>query len=272
MGKKYEFDAVIMKVQDMDGAYVEVPFDIKEEFGKRRVAVHATFDGVEYDGQVVRMGTPCHIIGIRKDIRRTIEKQPGDMVHVTFEEREAQMAKKGATKGKLRKMLGSYDSEYIISLMRLIETQSKTTIVNWCIDYAEKNILAIYENAYPCDGRPRAALEGARDWLAGKIKLPAAKKLILDAHSAAREAEDKPGAQAAARAAGQAASSIHMPAHSLGIAFYGSAAIAYDRIGTEAALEVYEQIAKEVCMAMETDLRAVAVETEGNTAKIKWHC
>lgn len=82
-----EFDAVIKKVPDIDGAYVEIPFDVKEVFGKGRVAVHATFDGIPYDGQVVRMGTPCHIIGIRKDIRAQIGKQPGDTVHVTLRER-----------------------------------------------------------------------------------------------------------------------------------------------------------------------------------------
>lgn len=36
---------------------------------------------------------------------------------------------------KLRKMLGSADSPYIVSLMRLIETQSKETIAGWCLDY-----------------------------------------------------------------------------------------------------------------------------------------
>ncbi|NLY44500.1 MAG: DUF1905 domain-containing protein [Tissierella sp.] len=86
--KIYEFDAIIHKVPDIDGAYVEIPFDVREEFGKGRVLVHATFDGVPYDGQVVRMGTPCHIIGLRKDIRSKIEKQSGDMVHVTLRERE----------------------------------------------------------------------------------------------------------------------------------------------------------------------------------------
>lgn len=86
--KTYEFDAIIHKVPDIDGAYVEIPFDVREEFGKGRVLVHATFDGVPYDGQVVRMGTPCHIIGLRKDIRSKIGKQPGDMVHVTLWERE----------------------------------------------------------------------------------------------------------------------------------------------------------------------------------------
>ena len=74
MGKTYEFEAVIKKVPDIDGAYIEFPYDVKMEFGKGRVAVHATFDGVPYDGLLVRMGTSCHIIGVRKDIRQQIRK------------------------------------------------------------------------------------------------------------------------------------------------------------------------------------------------------
>jgi len=85
MGSKtYEFDAVIIKNPDMDAAYIEIPFDVKEAFGKGRVPVSATFDSEPYDGQLVRMGTPCHIIGIRKDIRAKIGKQPGDTIHVTI--------------------------------------------------------------------------------------------------------------------------------------------------------------------------------------------
>ena len=82
-----EFDAVILQNGDMDAAYVEVPFDIKVLFGKGRLLVHATFDGVPYVGQIVKMGTPCHIIGIRKDIRKQIGKSFGDPVHVTFFQR-----------------------------------------------------------------------------------------------------------------------------------------------------------------------------------------
>ncbi len=85
--KTYSFDAVIQKVEDIDGAYVEIPFDVRAEFGKGRVAVNATFDGEPYAGSVVRMGTPCHILGLRKDIRKKIGKQPGDIVHVTITER-----------------------------------------------------------------------------------------------------------------------------------------------------------------------------------------
>ena len=83
----YEFDAVIRKNPDMDAAYVEIPFDVKEAFGRGRVPVQAEFDGVQYDGQLVKMGTPCHVIGIRKDIRAKIGKQPGDVVRVTLAER-----------------------------------------------------------------------------------------------------------------------------------------------------------------------------------------
>ena len=83
----YEFDAVIQKVPDIDGAYVEFPWDVRELFGKGRVKVDATFDGAAYAGSLVRMGTPGHILGLRKDIRAKIGKQPGDLVHVTVRER-----------------------------------------------------------------------------------------------------------------------------------------------------------------------------------------
>lgn len=93
MSKTYEFDAEIIKEAQHGGAYVEIPFDVKEAFGKARVPVHATFDGEPYDGQVVRMGTPCHIIGIRKDIRKKIAKEPGDTIHVTLAERVPEKSK-----------------------------------------------------------------------------------------------------------------------------------------------------------------------------------
>lgn len=86
--KIYEFDAVIQKVPDIDGAYVEFTYDVKAEFGKGRVKVHAIFDGYPYDGSLVKMKTPCHIIGIQKEIRKQIGKQPGDTIHVTIQERE----------------------------------------------------------------------------------------------------------------------------------------------------------------------------------------
>ena len=72
----------------MDAAYIEFPYDVEKEFGKKRVPVNATFDGVAYEGSLVRMETECHIIGIRKDIRAKINKQAGEKISVTIKERE----------------------------------------------------------------------------------------------------------------------------------------------------------------------------------------
>jgi len=93
MKKIYEFEAEIRKVPDIDGAYVAIPFDVKKEFGKCRVKVHATFDGEGYDVSIVNMGIKnddgsiCYILGLRKDIRAKIGKKPGDNVKVTVTER-----------------------------------------------------------------------------------------------------------------------------------------------------------------------------------------
>jgi hypothetical protein len=87
--KKYEYDSAIYPT-GRGGAYVAFPFDIRAEFGKGRVKVHATFDGEPYDGSIVNMGVKnddgsvCYVIGILKDIRAKIGKQPGDTVHVTI--------------------------------------------------------------------------------------------------------------------------------------------------------------------------------------------
>ena len=83
------FSAVILQNQDMDAAYVEVPYDIKKLFGKGRLLVNAAFDGVPYRGQVVKMGTPCYIIGVTKQIRRQIGKSFGDIVEVDLQERNS---------------------------------------------------------------------------------------------------------------------------------------------------------------------------------------
>jgi len=91
MGKTYEYDAVIMASESgRGGAYVPFPYDIREEFGKGRVKVLVTFDNEPYEGSVVNMGvknpdgSTCYVIGILKDIRSKINKQPGDTVHVVI--------------------------------------------------------------------------------------------------------------------------------------------------------------------------------------------
>lgn len=137
-------------------------------------------------------------------------------------------------------MLGAADSPYILSLMRLIETQSKTTIADWCVDYAKAHILEIYQKAYPQDERVPRVLAAYRQFRQGEDKVSAGIKV----------AELK---KAVARA-------------------NGAAAIAYDRVGLEEKPEVYDGIAAQECEKMEAALRAVAVEDEPNPAKINWYC
>jgi hypothetical protein len=93
----YEFEAVIQaSAVGKGGTYVAFPYDLRIEFGKGRVKVHATFDGEPYDGSIVNMGvknadgTVCYIIGLRKDIRCKIGKQAGDTVRITITERQRQ--------------------------------------------------------------------------------------------------------------------------------------------------------------------------------------
>ncbi len=93
MSKLYEFESIIYPVPDKGGAYVIFPYDIRQEFGKGRVKVAATFDGHSYQGSIVNMGIKdeagnvCYIIGIQKAIRAAIGKQAGDRVQVTIQER-----------------------------------------------------------------------------------------------------------------------------------------------------------------------------------------
>jgi len=92
--KRYEFDGMIHEVLDNGGAYVIFPWDIREEFGKGRIKVHAEFDGIPYDGSIVNMGVKdetggtCYVIGLLKAIRKQLGKGDGDVIHVVIREKE----------------------------------------------------------------------------------------------------------------------------------------------------------------------------------------
>ncbi len=84
----HRFTANIIQNGTMDAAYIVVPIDIRKEYGKGRLKVEATFDGVPYSGSVVNMGVKdaegnvCYIIGITKAIRQKIGKTFGDSILV----------------------------------------------------------------------------------------------------------------------------------------------------------------------------------------------
>jgi hypothetical protein len=173
---------------------------------------------------------------------------------------------------KARKMLSDLEAPYIRELMKQIETQSKPTLAHWAVDYADRVILPVWKKRCKDDSRPENALQAARAWLSGAIKLPQAKAVILECHAAARESEADPAAQAAARAIGQCASTIHSARHCIGLAFYGALAVAYDTLGPDVPWQRLEQCAACECWRMLEALRAVSVDNEPNPAKIGWKC
>jgi len=174
---------------------------------------------------------------------------------------------------KLRKTLGDVNAPSTIALMRLLDTQSKETIGNWCMNYAAEHILPIFEKHCPGDDLPLKALLAARNYLNGKVKFPEVKNIILnECHAAARELDGDPVAQAAARACGQGAAVVHTLSHALGLYFYAAAAVAYDRLGLNAAAAEYDKVAEELCADYTAALEAVAVDNEPNPAKIRWNC
>ncbi|NLW11231.1 MAG: hypothetical protein GX028_04350 [Clostridiaceae bacterium] len=178
---------------------------------------------------------------------------------------------------KRKKMLSDMNASYIQSLMRLIETQSKTTLVRWAIDYAQEYLLPLFEkytekSDLPADIRPYQALMAAQAWLEGQIKLPEAKAAILRCHQSARENENSAAAQAAARAIGQCASTIHSARHCIGLALYGALALAYDQLGDDAQWEDLETASAAECANMQAALKKIAIANETDPARITWHC
>ena len=95
--RRYEYDAILHEMED-GGAYVVFPWNIREEYGKGRLKVHALFDDIPYEGSIVNMGLKkedgsiCYIIGVLKSIRKKLGKKDGDPVHVVINPRETEKA------------------------------------------------------------------------------------------------------------------------------------------------------------------------------------
>ena len=94
----------------------------------------------------------------------------------------------------------------------------------WAAECAER-VLPLFEAERPHDRRPRAAIEALREFIAtGRFSMKVVREASLSAHAAARAVPDGP-ARYAARAAGQAVATAHVPAHSRAAALYAAKAI-----------------------------------------------
>jgi hypothetical protein len=87
----------------------------------------------------------------------------------------------------------------------------------WAAACAE-HVLDLFEAAQPQDPRPREAIEHARAWMRGEVKMMQARAAGGRAMAAARDLRGAP--RHAAYAAGQAGAVAHVAAHELGAAAY----------------------------------------------------
>ncbi len=109
--------------------------------------------------------------------------------------------------------------------MRKYSKQDHKALATWAADCAQR-ALPIFENAYPNDDRPRKAIQACRRWVrTGVFKMSEIRGASLSAHAAARKAKKNGAACFAARAAGQAVATAHVPQHTFGSVYYALKAV-----------------------------------------------
>ncbi len=110
--------------------------------------------------------------------------------------------------------------------MKKYSKQDQISMATWAADCAER-VLGLFEKAYPEDDRPRKAVETCRTWVrTGVFRMDEIRGASLAAHAAARDAKENDAACFAARAAGQAVATAHVPQHAYGAAYYALKAVA----------------------------------------------
>jgi hypothetical protein len=92
----------------------------------------------------------------------------------------------------------------------------------WAAECAE-HVLPLFQREWPEDDRPRRALERARAWVRGEVRMQDARTAAGHANGAARDLRGAP--RFAAYAAAQAANVAHVAAHDLGAAAYAIKAV-----------------------------------------------
>jgi hypothetical protein len=123
---------------------------------------------------------------------------------------------------KSKSSLIQYQDERIMEIVR--KTDHKTLAV-WALDCAER-VLPYFEEKYPEDRRPQNAIQTLQTWInTGVFKMSVIRQASLASHASAREVGKDNAARSAARAAGQAVATAHVPTHSMGSAIYALQAI-----------------------------------------------
>ena len=139
-------------------------------------------------------------------------------------------------------VLFAKDAEFLQDLTMLFREQNHRVMVLWALDFAARSVAQL-EETYPNESRPREALEAARAWAAGKIKMRLAQRKILDCHALAKELDSREDI-ALCHAVGQACAVVHTAGHAIGYPMYDLSAIVY-RLGIGNCADAVEQRKRE---------------------------
>ena len=126
---------------------------------------------------------------------------------------------------KKNQVLLSKDSPYLQDVRQLFQEQNHRVMVLWAFDFAAETIKELKEK-YPNENRPQQALETAKDWAAGKIKMRLAQQSILACHAFAKDIDCKEDI-AMCHAVGQACAVVHTAGHAIGYPIYDLTSIIY---------------------------------------------
>jgi hypothetical protein len=111
------------------------------------------------------------------------------------------------------------------SMVELVRRTDHKSLAVWAVDCVER-VMPYFEESYPDDHRPRNAIESLQAWInTGVFKMADIRKASLASHAAAREVGEDNAPRSAARAAGQAVATAHVPTHAIGAANYALQAI-----------------------------------------------
>lgn len=134
-------------------------------------------------------------------------------------------------------ILFSRDSLLLAELSRQIRGTNRRALILWALDLAGETV-EMLEARYPADPRPREAVEAARSWAKGDIKMPVAKQAILNCHAMAKDLTS-PADAARCHAVAQGCSVVHTSGHALGYPIYELTAIVLEQ-GLETCREAME--------------------------------
>lgn len=138
------------------------------------------------------------------------------MIDIWLDEVKIKLSKKN-------QLLFSRESSCLQELLELIRKQKHRTLVMWALICVEEP-LKILKEKYPNDNRPEEAIKLCKDWAKGKIKMPIAKKALLQVHAIAKEIEN-PTDISLCHAIGHACATVHVETHAIGLPIYELSAI-----------------------------------------------